>query len=389
MKGFKFIVVLLFPLCLFAQNPGENIDKWDYFDFNGYIKSLQIASFETNFDDILNDNIIHNRLNFKIYPDSNWTIALELRNRILFGETVELIPSYGDLIAVDDGLVDLSWLIVNERSLIFLSQIDRAWLDWSNDSWEVRIGRQRINWGTNLYWNSNDLFNAYSLVDFDYEERPGSDAIRIQKHFENFSSFDVAVKPGNNEDEWIAALKYQFNTSQYDIQLLGGWWNTDIVIGAGWAGNLGMAGFKGELSYFHPRKNTSETKSVISSSLSVDYMFESQLFITGGFLFNSAGISSKLGSAQNLFFQDLSAKSLMASKYNILLSLTYPFSPLFNGSIVQIYSPGVNSALIMPSIGYSVAENWELAFFGQCFWLELDSFQNIGNSFFLRIKGSF
>ena len=31
--------------------------------------------------------------------------------------------------------------------------MDRAWVDWSNENWEVRAGRQRINWGTNLFWN--------------------------------------------------------------------------------------------------------------------------------------------------------------------------------------------------------------------------------------------
>ena len=60
----------------------------------------------------------------------------------------------------------------------------------------LRIGRQRINWGVNLAWNPNDLFNAYSLIDFDYQERPGSDAIRFQYYMGDLSVLNLQYNPG-------------------------------------------------------------------------------------------------------------------------------------------------------------------------------------------------
>ena len=68
----------------------------------------------------------------------------------------------------------------------------------SDEKWELTLGRQRINWGVNLAFNPNDLFNAYSLIDFDYQERPGSDAIRFQYFTNELSSFETAVQFGKS-----------------------------------------------------------------------------------------------------------------------------------------------------------------------------------------------
>ena len=84
------------------------------------------------------------------------------------------------MIGSDQGFVDLSWNILNEQSFFLNTTIDRLWVDLNYGKFQARIGRQRINWGQTLVWNPNDIFNAYSFFDFDYIERPGSDAVRLQ-----------------------------------------------------------------------------------------------------------------------------------------------------------------------------------------------------------------
>ena len=389
MKGANVIWFFLFSISGFSQIDTTAKKFSDIFGLSGYIKDLQILSFGNNLEDITNDNLIHNRLNLKLYPSSHYTVALEIRNRIFTGETVDAIPHYADLVGSDEGFFNLSWSIIDQPSLAFVSQIDRAWIDWSDDNWEIRIGRQRINWGTNLYWNSNDLFNAYSLVDFDYEERAGSDALRIQRHFNDYSTLDFAIKPGRNKNDWIGALRYGFNKWEYDFQVIIGKLNSDYTIGTGWAGNLGDAGFKGEITYFIPDRNALDDRKILSASMSIDYIFGNQLFLTGGFLFNSGGESSPLPVPLNLFLVPVSAKSLMPSKYNTIVSISFPLTPLAGFAFNTVYSPGVNSLLLMPSVNWSIANNWEIALFAQNFNLEGDGLENIGNGIFIRAKGSF
>ena len=155
---------------------------------------------------------------------------------------------------IDNGIIDLSHVWVNENSFVFHSIIDRLWMNYSHKKFDLRIGRQRINWGVNTVWNPNDLFNAFNFVDFDYEERPGSDAVRFQYYTGDFSSFEIAARPGEHIDSTVAAAMYKFNKWNYDFQVLGGNYFSDIALGLGWAGNIKNAGFKGEATYFHPRK---------------------------------------------------------------------------------------------------------------------------------------
>ena len=386
MKLVNLILLLFFSITIHSQVDTTARKFSDYVKISGYVKDMQIVSFANNLNDLTNDNLIHNRLIFKFLPTKNIFGKIEIRNRIFFGESVDAFPNYSELVDIDDGIVDLSWAMVDKPSLVLLTQIDRAWVNWSNEDWEVRLGRQRINWGTTLFWNSNDLFNAYSLVDFDYEERPGTDALRIQRFFENMSAFEIAIKPGKNEKDWVGATLFKFNKWQYDFQFLTGWWYEDFVVGTGWAGNLGNAGFKGEMSLFIPNK---VGKTVLSTSLSVDYVFSNQLFLTGGILYNSAGVDSIFQNQENLFLAPLSAKNLLPMKYSGLVSVNYPFNPIFSGGIVVIYSPGVRSAFLMPSFNYSMADNWEISLFAQSFWMEVQQFENIANGVYLRVKVNF
>ena len=82
--------------------------------------------------------------------------------------------------------------------MVFHIMIDRLYLQWNDDSWQFKVGRQRINWGVNLAWNPNDIFNAYSLYDFDYEERPGTDALRFQKFIGYAGGYEIAIKIADN-----------------------------------------------------------------------------------------------------------------------------------------------------------------------------------------------
>ncbi len=76
------------------------------------------------------------------------------------------------MIGADDGLVDMSWNIVEKQSFLLNTTIDRLWFDLHFNKFQVTVGRQRINWGQTFVWNPNDIFNAYSFFDFDYVERP-------------------------------------------------------------------------------------------------------------------------------------------------------------------------------------------------------------------------
>jgi len=355
--------------------------------FTGYIKNLHEFSFIDNLDQLQWTTLLHNRLNFKYIPSDEFTVRLELRNRLYYGDGVRKITGFSNIISRDDGLFDLSWNMIDDGNVVFNSTIDRALINFTKRKWDITLGRQRVNWGMNLVWNPNDIFNTYNFLDFDYEERPGSDALRVQYYLGDFSKIELAAKKGRSKDDYIVAAMYKFNKWSYDIQLITGIYQKDWVIGTGWAGNLKNAGFKGEVSYFIPYQAYFNSDNILSASLSVDYAFQKGLYINSSVLYNSSEENSA-SNLESLMYVDVNAKRLMPYKYSGFLQLSKEISPILSSSMSFIYSPTNQSIIAMPSLNYSLTTNWELNFTGQSFF-ELDGYKSLGNSIFIRFRWSF
>lgn len=381
---FSKIILLLFQLTVFSIFSQEKDTK---LFLRGYIKNLHEFSFVDQLEQIQWTTFLHNRLNFKYTPSETITARLEFRNRFFYGDNIKNIPAFSDVISRDNGWINLSWNLIDNSSVIFNATIDRALVNYNEDNWDITLGRQRVNWGRNLVWNPNDIFNTYNFLDFDYEERPGSDALRLQYYTSDFSKIELAAKMGRDDNDYIIATMYQFNTWSYDIQVLTGIYQKDWVIGAGWAGNLKNTGFKGEISYFIPYERSDETENVLSTSISVDYGFKNGIYINGSVLYNSSS-DDFLRSVENLLFADITAKNLMPFEYSGFLQLSKDFSPIFSASVSAIYSPTNHSAILIPFFKYSLATNWEIDFTGQSFF-EFDEYQTLGNSFYARLRWSF
>ena len=386
------LFLLGLSLHLFSQEDEKRKLFGDVITVRGYVKEMQTASF-TNLDTVLIDNLIHNRFDIKSYLGEKWTTAISVRNRIIYGDQVFFTPGYGDLLEIDNGIVDLNWSWLNKRSTIGHTMIDRAYVNYTAEKWEARIGRQRINWGIALSWNPNDVFNAYNFIDFDYEERPGADAIRFQYYLpDGMSQLDAAVSVNSN-NEVVAAGMYKFNKWSYDFQILAGMYYDDVTMGIGWAGNIKNAGFKGEASYFQDASNL-DTSGVLSFVLQSDYSFKNSSYVNAAVLINSGGTNQAIDLVNNpnvlASFGNITAKSLFPTKYTLMATYSYPLSELWSVNASLLYGAGMNLGFISPTVTYSAKQNLDFTLVGQLFGAEVnEEYQTLGNSVFFRIKYSF
>jgi len=351
---------------------------------------MQIVEFTNNANNLLTGSILHNRLNFKYFGPLNLTLTVEERNLIYYGEIVKYTPNFDQSADSENGYFNLSKTIIKTNSVIMHSQFDRLNINWHTDGWDVTAGRQRINWGVALAWNPNDLFNAYNLLNFDYEERPGNDAIRIQHYFSNASSIELAAKPGRAANQDIIAGLYKFNFKGYDLQVLGGLYNKDITVGAGWAGNIKDAGFKGEVSWFQPRSEFKDSmKASLEASITADYSFKNGLYLNLSALYNNHGSTSTFD-LNVLRATTLSADNLLPFRYSLLLQVSKPFTPIFSGNFGVLYVPGMNAFVFLPTVSYSISNSWDIDLIGQSFFATLNNkFQTAGNALYLRLRWSF
>ncbi len=383
---------IIFALLIFAvMASAQDEDNWfnENTQFSGYVKFLNTSTFK-NFNSIANDNLLHNRLNLKIYASEAFTVSVELRNRLFWGNSVQNTPNYADLIDENQN-IDLSVNIIDKPALLLHSKIDRLNIDYRVGKWQFTIGRQRINWGKNLVWNPNDLFNTYSFIDFDYEERPGADALRVQHFLSGDSSLEAVINYIKDGEDNTLAFKYNFHKYNYDFQVLLAKYRKDYTIGVGWEGAIKTVGIKGELSYFTPQEKSNLNEDVLLGSVSLDYYFKNGISVNSSVLFNGGGIrNSSSFDAYQFNSLELNAKNLMPNRWSYFFQISKSLTPAINASMSTIYAYELKGLFLMPQFGYSISQNWDLDMIAQVFYgKQDDNFSNVQNSIFLRFRWSF
>jgi hypothetical protein len=372
------------------------------FDYNGYAKYLFSSTRFPDTPERYSDHLLHARLNTKWYATESLTAALELRFRAFYGETVENIPNFSELIKTPRDWVRLDAILwETEKSLGYL-EVDRLWLDWVKDNLQVTIGRQRIAWGTCWVWNPTDLFNPLDVLDFDYEELPGVDAIRVQYYTGAVTKVDAGYKPAKEKKNTILAGLWSINSFNYDFNFIGGMRDERWVFGGSWAGDIYSAGFRGELtlseapnrSYTNPvyeefgeTSLSSTNKPIITLALSADYTFPNTFYIHTEMLYNNNGRTENTFLFTN---EALSLGMLSAARWSIYQEFAYDITPLFRGDLFGIFNPDDGSYVIVPSATYSLFTNFDLLFIAQIFEGDpLTEFGEFGTSFYFRMKFSF
>jgi hypothetical protein len=381
------VLILTFSLILILADPVSSQDKPKFLTLNGYVSTMQSVMFDSLSGPFEVDNLIHNRLNLKGYFNDHLTFAAEFRNRLFTGDMVRMGSSYSNSIASDQGLMDLSWNILNEQSFFLNTTVDRLWFDINISKFQARIGRQRINWGQTLVWNPNDIFNVYSFFDFDYIERPGSDAIRLQYYPTSSTTVELAAKADYHNHITAAGL-YRFNKWAYDIQFLAGYVNSeDLMAGAGWTGSIGSLSFRGEASWFHPAKKFSDTTGTGIFTLGLDKVYKNNSVAQIQLMYCNNPM--KVTGFSSLYSGNLSTKDLAFSRFSAFGQFSYAVTPLLNIGLSAMWFPDLKGYFAGPSLDLSLAENTDFSLFWQHFDSTLENNRTRINIGFLRVKYSF
>lgn len=363
---------------------------------SGYLSDMQ--SLYHIPDHWLWENNLHNRLNLDLYATSWLSASLQFRNRAILGNTIGKIPGYAKALDGDQGWVDMAWVkdgnLGDSAGYVLSTMVDRLWLQFSFGNLEIKAGRQRINWGQTLVWNPNDIFNSYSYFEVDYPERPGSDALRLSYYTGNASTLELAAKV-DSAARLTAAGYFRFNTLGFDIQFMGGiYQEEDMVLGAGWSGNVASSAFRGELSYFRDLDSFRDTTGYLMSSLGFDYTFTNSLMIQLEVLYSAFAREMDVESFLQFYSGNLDVKNLGFTPWSLFANISYPLSPLLNGAFATIWYPDWKGVYLGPSFDLSLRSNLDLSLILQYFTARFESPSGTSsrenNTFgFLRFKWSF
>ncbi|MBS1528762.1 MAG: hypothetical protein JSU01_00520 [Bacteroidetes bacterium] len=380
--------LLLFMLNLSLASAAlaqDSTAKASSFFLNGYIKDMQTFSIDSNFRNVEWGNLIHNRVNLKWKPSEKITGAVEVRSRILYSDAPEL-PAGSIAVRNANEYLNMQEVWVNNHSVVFTSNVERLYFDYRTEKFNLRVGRQRINWGMATTWNPNDIFNSYNFLDFDYEERPGTDGAKLKYMLGNTSNLEFACAHTSISNGNIAAVKYSLNKWNYDFQIITGVYYNKPTAGVGWTGYIGDAGFKGEAQYFSAGRDSTGH---LNLTMETDYKFAGDWYVNFGLLYNNYGLSGPVD-AINAIDLNLSPKNLMPTKWNLILTTTKQFSPRLSASTTLLFSPGTNFFILFPSLQYNLMTNLDLDVFWQSFFAEVNNdFKAMRHLGYLRLKFNF
>ncbi len=359
--------LLITLLILLAWTSGSAGAVSDNLQLGGYLRgsgsATRLSEPLTGRDSTWLEYRLHQRLDLRWHINATSSLHGGLRTRLFGGDPIRRTPGYNQGLSQRQRLVDLSWKIIDQNSWLLLTEVDRLYLELHHQNLTWRIGRQRVNWGINLLTNPNDIFNMYSIYDYDYPERPGSDAIRMQYFTGADARIDLAVSPARTTRQSIAAALYGFRIANYEIQLLGGYFRNRAALGGGWAGDVHGSGFKGELMVFTADREVGNSVEDVIIATSLDYRFSSGLFAVVELLYNRNG-GTRSADRERL---ELTADRPSLTRYQLASHLSYAFSPVLGSSLTAIYFPRETAIYLSPALTWSVTQNLDLQILGQAF----------------------
>ncbi len=386
MKRQLIYIFLVFGQILFAQTDPSAPKKWE---IGGYFSSMN-SYIESNQAENSIDYSLQNRLNIDWYPSSYLSGSLQMRNRFLMGDMIRNDASgfYANSLEEDNLAVN----VLEQDAYLLNIMVDRLNLKYSVNKLDVTVGRQRINWGQTYVFNANDIFNAYSYVDFDYPERPGADAVRVQ-FYPSYTSTVEAVIKYDNDSTITVGLLGRFNKWGYDWQAIAGYYNSnDWVIGGAWSGNIKSVSFSGELSYLMPNESSLENTNLLLASVNLNYTFSNSLSLQFETFYDQYLREHSLSFVDIMYLsQDI--RMLSISELTYFASVTYPVTPLLNLSFASMFYPDVDGYLLFPTVDYSLSDDMKVSLIAMYMQGEFETAGTTYNSEnfmgFLRLKYGF
>ncbi len=139
-KCFALILNMLSLTNLLAQDTTT-----PKFYLNGYLKALQTSTIDKIVRKDFSSQLVHNRLNLKWKPNNTISVNSELRNRLFFGEQISITPNFVNQLRNSSDYFNLQKIWINNKNVVFISNIERLYVDIKKKKWNARFGRQRVN----------------------------------------------------------------------------------------------------------------------------------------------------------------------------------------------------------------------------------------------------
>jgi len=184
-----------------------------------------------------------------------------------------------------DRFMDLERIYLEGGETAGHHKLDRLYLAYFGESFQMAAGRQAISWGRGRVWSPTDLFTSFVPTEIEKEEKPGVDAVRFEVPFEGDSRLDAVFAPGQTK-HWTAwGLRASTKVNQLSVGVMGGTFREDQVFGIDCGLARGSANLYAEASYTSPLTEPDFWRGTIGS----EWLIGSKAMAVVEFYYNGFG----------------------------------------------------------------------------------------------------
>ena len=331
-------------------------------ELSGYYKNLLINSktlsvFGTSESYLLDLN----RLRLQLAGDLNDRVSFDVQydNEVLLGDYLDTTEFSALLKNREPDIhFDLDSNYMDSSNLYGSHRLYRVYADFTLPEVGLRLGRQRIAWGTALLWNPMDILNPFNPIQLERQERQGIDAVLIDWDYNALSR--VSLVYAKQQSGASTAARWRSHKKGFDLSWMAGRFRGDTVAGVDFAGQVANIGVRGELTQTDSANEGAFTRAVVGA----DYTFANSLSLNIEMYYNGQGASDP---AAYTFNRLLSGEIQSLARRYQGGYLGYDITPLLRWNNYLIVNLDDDSVFFAPSLLYSLTDNMETSLGVQAF----------------------
>jgi len=257
-------------------------------EISGYYKNLLLSSQtlslyppETHYTTDLNR--VHVRFQGDMGELASFDVQYE--NELIWGDYLATSQFASQKGLNPDTRLDLQTTYLDSSKGYGRHRLYRAYIDLTFEQVDLRLGRQRIAWGSALFWSPVDILNPLSPTQLERGRRVGVDAVALNWSYGDLSSLSLVYAAHATAQRASVAWRWQTHNKGFDWALTNGRFRNDKMLGIDFSGQLGRIGTRGEITRMDSPIDGTYTRAVIGA----DYSFPNTLSLNIEIYYNGQG----------------------------------------------------------------------------------------------------
>jgi len=280
---------------------------------------------------------------------------------------------------------DADATILQRGRMFWRHRLYRAWINYDSQHVQVKIGRQRVAWGTGRVWNPTDRFNPIDPTALEPDEKTGVDGLFSEFRYSNSGALQMVAAPGRGTRgvSRKVAVRLRDTLGEADFSMLGGRIGDEVVFGGDVAANVWDGGLHGEILNARRKNGAPYTQASAGYEYTLTTSWlPSGLYLLAEYFFN--------GVAKRMDVAPVSDRLFSRVRHQLGFSAGYDLTPLWRLEGLVIADAVKGSVFVSPKLTWSVMENVELNWFALLFGGHAGSeFSDRANIYSMQLEAYF